>query len=155
MKTQEFLSEWVDKSKTKWLDKQAKQGNSEGGSHEQQQQLSTLLPPWEKQLIPQYEEIKLEFKEALEDHNAAKIPSTMAAEFESQKKQGMVQGAEGGQTGQADTKRKSNVDDVSDSAINKKIGGAGESSETNFNSNTVSAGAKAASTHENTTSAAQ
>jgi len=26
--------------------------------------------PYEKQLIPQYEEIKLEFKEALEDHGA-------------------------------------------------------------------------------------
>ena len=87
MKTQEFLSEWVEKSKTKWLDKQAKQGsNSEVSSHEQQ--LTTLLlPPWEKQLIPQYEEIKLEFKEALEDHNAAKIPSTMAAEFKSSESQ--------------------------------------------------------------------
>ena len=35
----------------------------------------------EKQLIPHYEEIKLEFKEALEDHNAAHVPSTMAHEF--------------------------------------------------------------------------
>ena len=35
----------------------------------------------EKQLIPHYQEIKLEFKEALEDHNAAHVPSTMAAEF--------------------------------------------------------------------------
>ena len=39
------------------------------------------MQPYEKQLIPHYEEIKLEFKEALEDHNAGKIPSTMAWEF--------------------------------------------------------------------------
>ena len=28
-----------------------------------------MVLPYEKQLIPHYEEIKLEFKEALEDHN--------------------------------------------------------------------------------------
>lgn len=37
--------------------------------------------PYEKQLIPHYEEIKLEFKEALEDHNAGAIPSTMVSDF--------------------------------------------------------------------------
>ena len=40
-----------------------------------------MVLPYEKQLIPHYEEIKLEFKEALEDHNAGKIPSTMIGDF--------------------------------------------------------------------------
>ena len=43
------------------------------------------MTSYEKQLIPHYEEIKLEFKEALEDHNAGKIPSTMKHEFGGQK----------------------------------------------------------------------
>jgi len=37
--------------------------------------------PHEKMLIPHFEEIKLEFKEALEDHQAGKIPSTMISSF--------------------------------------------------------------------------
>ena len=36
----------------------------------------------EKVLIPHFEEIKLEFKEALEDHQAGQIPSTMADNFD-------------------------------------------------------------------------
>ena len=44
---------------------------------EEEASKSGKVMPWEKQLIPQYEEIKLEFKEALEDHNAGRVPSTM------------------------------------------------------------------------------
>ena len=42
-----------------------------------------MVLPYEKQLIPHYEEIKLEFKEALEDHNAGKLPSNMIYDFDS------------------------------------------------------------------------
>ena len=36
----------------------------------EQKELKGEVLPYEKQLIPQYEEIKLEFREALEDHAA-------------------------------------------------------------------------------------
>lgn len=83
-KTQEFLTDWVQANRDKWLDKRRKQNTEDTLDIEQMEteaRQKGMLVPYEKQLIPHFEEIKLEFKEALEDHQAAKLPSTMLSEF--------------------------------------------------------------------------
>ena len=80
-KTQEFLADWVQASQTRWLEKQQKAGTPVDPEDLTAQTKKGIILPHEKQLIPHYEEIKLEFKEALEDHDAAKIPSTMKWDF--------------------------------------------------------------------------
>lgn len=86
-KTQEFLVDWVQASQTRWLDKQQKAGTTIDPETLAEQTKKGMVLPHEKQLIPHYEEIKLEFKETLEEHGAAKIPSTMKWDFGSDQRQ--------------------------------------------------------------------
>ena len=69
-KTQDYLTEWGVQKKEEWLNRQRKQGIEVDVEEIEQKELRGEVLPYEKQLIPQYEEIKLEFREALEDHSA-------------------------------------------------------------------------------------
>ena len=77
-KTQDYLNEWVEASRERWLEKQKKTGQTVDENLLVEQQKKGVIMAHEKALIPHFEEIKLEFKEALEDHQAGQIPSTMA-----------------------------------------------------------------------------
>lgn len=72
-KTQEFLNEWVEASKSRWLDRLQKQGTPADESSLQEQVTKGIVLPYEKTLIPQYQEIQLEFQEALDDFGVGTI----------------------------------------------------------------------------------
>ena len=69
-KTQEYLTSWGEQKKEEWINRQRKLGIEVNIEEIEQRELKGDVLPYEKQLIPQYEEIKLEFREALEDHSA-------------------------------------------------------------------------------------
>ena len=79
-KTQSYFEDWVAEKKTKWLARQEKLGNPVDLDLYESMQKQGRILPWEKQLIPQFEEIILEFKEALEDHVAGVLPSAFLAD---------------------------------------------------------------------------
>ena len=100
---------------------------------------SGKVMPWERQLIPQYEEIKLEFKEALEDHNAGRIPSTMIRDSNGEPSSSAENAAKPKPGASDSSKRNNNKDDVSDQALNNtnKGGSNGDASISNPNNTTT------------------
>ena len=69
-KTQDYLTEWGVQKKEEYLNRQKKLGIEVDVNELEDRELRGEVLPYEKQLIPQYEEIRLEFHEALEDHGA-------------------------------------------------------------------------------------
>ena len=69
-KTQDYLVEWSRQKRDEWVSRQKKQGVEVDISDLEARELKGEVLPFEKALIPQYAEIRLEFREALEDHGA-------------------------------------------------------------------------------------
>ena len=69
-KTQEYLLDWSKEKKEEWISRQKKLNIEVDTQDIEARELKGEVLPYEKALIPQYEEIKLEFREALEDHGA-------------------------------------------------------------------------------------
>ena len=69
-KTQDYLIEWSRQKRDEWVSRQKKIGIEVDISDLEARELQGEVLPYEKALIPQFEEIKLEFREALEDHGA-------------------------------------------------------------------------------------
>jgi hypothetical protein len=68
--TQACLNDWVESKRHEWIAKQDKERPSSLPDKEEllSREKAGEVMPYERQLIPHLEEIKLEFKEALDDH---------------------------------------------------------------------------------------
>ena len=68
--TQACLNDWIESKRVEWVAKQEKLKSDPIPSNEEllSREKAGEVMPYERQLIPHLEEIKLEFKEALDDH---------------------------------------------------------------------------------------